>query len=353
MLKQTTVAWFALVGLLVACTSTADKKPTKPTEESTPTEKPKPTEAKADKTTDQGKDTKADKPDTKAPKAPPGLESFKATVNGEPLALQTAVAYSRGSSAVILEFSTAKPSCDAFSGNGRMLAQGEQHFSVTFASKLLQDGKREPQIGSLYFESFTKSGGSDMGTLTLTEADPKKGVKGDLDFTLLVKANEFLKTPEKKLVVKGPFEAKGCGQFLPRQEIAARPQEKLKVQVSGVDFPIQGAIVRSGNFPNKGYDLTLSTSPMTCDASWTNEDLLIRLHFAKGKAVNFVYMSGDVLTSQLNNTLGEGSPSIDVRPKGKLEGDGELMVQLKGTIDVLGHKVTTEGDVTVLRCPAQ
>ncbi|HHH31171.1 MAG TPA: hypothetical protein ENK57_22870 [Polyangiaceae bacterium] len=278
------------------------------------------------------------------------LAQLKATVNGEPLALQTAVAFSRGGRGLELVFSTATPECKDFAGNGRMLADGEQHFSVTIGPLLGKDGKESWGIGRLYFDSHTQQGG-DLGTVRVSSADPKAGVKGELSFDLQLEANEFMKKPARKLEVKGPFTAEGCGTFEREDAPAARPQSKLKLTVAGKPIPIQSALVEPTTFPDPGHDLILSTAPASCGKRASDADLTVKLNVAEGGRVQYAFAAGNLLSSQLNASPGKEGPTISATADGSLDGEGEVTITLDGELDVVGYAIAASGELVAQRCP--
>lgn len=280
-----------------------------------------------------------------------GLEGLKATVNGEPLVLKTALAFSRGGRSLEIVFSTAEPACKDFAGNGRMLADGEQSFDVTIGPLLAEDGKESWGIGKLYFDSHTRQGG-DIGTVRVESADAEKGVKGELAFDLELKANEFMKKPARKLEVKGPFTAKGCGTFDKADGPAARPQPKLTLTVAGKVFALRSALVKPTTFPAPGHELMLSTAPASCDRSANDADLTLKLNVADDGRVQYAFMAGNVLSSQLNSSPSKDGPTITAEAADDLDGDeGEVTIGLKGELDVLGYAVAATGEVVAARCP--
>jgi len=279
-----------------------------------------------------------------------GLAGLKATVNGERLPLKTAVAFSRGGRGIELAFSTATPRCQDFAGNGRMLADGEQHFSVTIGPLLAKDGKETWGIGRLYFDSHTQQGG-DLGEVSVTQADVDEGVTGALDFVLELKANDFMKKPARRLVVKGPFSAQGCGTFDDKDAPKKRPQKKLTLKVAGKPIAILAALVEPTTFPEPGHELLLSTAPASCDQGPSEADLTLKLNVAEAGRVQYAYVAGNVLSSQLNASPSADGPTLVAQPDGSLEGEGEVTIALKGELDVLGYPVVAEGEVTALRCP--
>jgi hypothetical protein len=62
-------------------------------------------------------------------------------------------------------------------------------------------------------------------------------------------------------------------------------------------------------------------------------------------------MAGEVLSSQLNATPPPGGPSIEAKPKGPLEGEGEVTIELSGQLKILDYPVSAKGRVSALRCP--
>ena len=275
-----------------------------------------------------------------------------ATLDGQPLPLKTAVVYSRGGAGLELELSTATPTCKDFSGNGRMLAHGERHFSVGLAKLLDEDGKEHWGLNRIYFDGHTQQGG-DLGKVTIAEADAEAGVKGELDFTLTLEKSEVMKRDAHVLVVKGPFVAKGCGVFTRDGGPAARPQPEAQLTVAGKTFAVNGATVAPTTFPKPGHELVLSTGAASCKASSSDEALTLKLNLDDQGRATFAHMAGQVLPSQLNMTPGDADPSLSAKAAGPLEGEGEVSFALSGKLDLLGYAVTLGGEVTALRCPAR
>ncbi len=283
--------------------------------------------------------------------SPPGLAGLEATLNGERLVLQTAVAFSRGGRSLEIVFSTAQPGCKDFEGNGRMLADGEEHFSVTVVPLLGADGKESWGIARRYYDGHTQQGG-DLGKLTITSARPEEGVEGELSFAVALKANEHMKTPARELKVEGPFTAKGCGTFKKKDWPAARPQDDLKLTVAGKAFAIQSALVEPTTFPEPGHELVLSTTPASCDKSTSDTDLTLKLNVADDGRVQYVFMAGNVLSSQLNGSPPKDGPTLVAEAPEGFGGEGEVRVALKGELDVVGYPVVTSGEVIAQRCAA-
>jgi hypothetical protein len=279
-----------------------------------------------------------------------GLGKLTATVNGEPMGLKTALAYSEGGRGIELVFSTAEPKCADFAGNGRMLADGERSFTLSVGPVLAKDGTESWGVTTIYFDSNTRQS-SELGRATLSTSDPSKTVAGDLDFTFDVKASEFLKRPAQSLVVKGAFDAKGCGIIEKEGRPPKRAQKELTLSVSGKAFDVVAAIVKPTTFPKPGHELLLSTAPASCDASPSGEDLVVKANVSADGKVQFIYMAGAVIPSQMSASVTDKEPTIEAKPDGELDGEGEVTIALSGSYDVLGYALKVDGKVSALRCP--
>lgn len=202
-------------------------------------------------------------------------------------------------------------------------------------------------ITKLYFDSHTQQG-RDLGKLTVRSADPKAGVSGELDFELALKSFGSERGPERTLVVKGPFEAKGCGALLRSDGPEARPQDGLSLKMGGAELPIVGATIRPTTFPNPGHELMLSTGPASCAEDADRTDMVLELNVDDAGDVTFAHVRGDLFPVQLNAPRHPDAPTIHV--DGPLDAAGEAKLELSGKLDVLGTELGIEGGVTALRC---
>jgi hypothetical protein len=265
-------------------------------------------------------------------------------VNGKPLVFKSAVAYSKGGSAIFLELSTANPECGDFAGKGRMLARGEKYATLIVAPVLNPDGTQETSITYMSFASHSKQG-QEIGSLSVERADPTDGIRGALDITFVAEANDFLKRPRSELTLKGPFEARGCGLFGAKD--GPSPQKGVSLKIADKAFDVVGARIKPTTFPSPGFDLELSTAPMTC-SSWDSGDVNLKLHFAKDKAVSSATLSGAVFQSPLSVSLQEKEPSIALTTKNETDTEVELVA--RGALTIMDYGVSLAGELRAIPC---
>ncbi len=336
-----------LTGLLTAACGNADKPA--PADSEAKKEK-----AAADKKADEKSDPKADKKADKPKEVPSDLVMPSVKINGEPVVMKSAVAYSTGGHATHVTFSTADVKCSDFRSMGRSLAEGELFFNLTITPQMDTSGKETPKILRASFNSYTEGRASKLKESTFTSINAAKGAEGELKLMMDTPATRVLGDPARKLEVSGAFKTKGCGVLKNKRDktLESRPQPKLKFSLVGKALPIQGATLKYRE-KDKSYSLALNTEPMSCERSHTDEGLQTKMTFDESGAVSFVYMGGAFLPTQLNNSSkmtfkvdkGAFKPGADAK--------GPVKLTLSGPKEtILGYEVMIEGEVEALWCPS-
>jgi hypothetical protein len=271
------------------------------------------------------------------------------TVNGEPIAMQTALVYSRGGRALRLFVSSAKRSCeDAASPIAK--AADEVWFRLRLAPTLQKDGSEKWGITHRRFLSLDSVG--EFGDVTVVGSELTKEAKVQLKLDWVAPKDKLVEV-QQKLHVEGTITARGCG-VLPAYErvhvvsaqAKARLQKDLNLTVAGKTIPIQGATIQPTS-DGESLKLTLSSQPLICKAGIRGADVVLH-----------VFLSGDPLEADSVRLQGdlfgaayEGDASMTAKADGPLDGSSDVTFSLDGKVDdAVGYSMTFSGKVVAEQC---
>jgi hypothetical protein len=292
----------------------------------------------------------------------PDLRGLKVKIDKRPIRLQGAVAYSAGSSAVHLAFSTVPLRCEIFDSNGRRLAKNERYFMMTFAPILQPDGgfiwgATQLHVGPYYTVNYVgldgfKLGGADVDRPVSFSVHQKLHLPapwGSAPKQNLFRPGHFFPYEDAQIDLAGEVDVPGCGLRHARVHGAPRPQDQLQFSVAGRAFPILGAQLRSyGGRP----ELTLSTSPLSCDHDNEHD---IHLRFSHDGVGDWqIVADGAVLPQKFDPHVPAIKGSL---PEGLVSGlsvtwpaEPGGLVHIEGVFALGDLPVRISGEVSAMEC---
>ena len=286
-----------------------------------------------------------DTPGSESPTEEPALPSTNpqtdlgSTVYGHPVVFDTAVAFTRGSSAIHLAFSDEPRTCDqVFELLGALEAGGAAADELVFWVDIVRPLPRRDHAG--YVPGWTRLGDDSSertsGEVEVGEVDTSRGGHTSGRIDIAVHGVGF----------DGSFDAIGCGEY-PSPRVAARTQNLL-VLFDRQQFVIEGATVQwDGNNPR----LVLTTSPHDCDQV-AESDVQIELSLG-GVAGDQV----DVLSAAVSGVRMRRSVAISpsdgalfaVTAVGP-QTSSEAVFQIDRSLSVIGAQLALEGTVFATHC---
>lgn len=264
----------------------------------------------------------------------------------EPLKIASAVAFSRGGSALHVSLSSHPLTCQDLK-RGVQRVPGEVAVDLTFAPLLAPDGKESWTVTRARFGKVTRQGS--LAPVTISTFNPQETITTELDASISF--------PPDELTLKGTFDIAGCG-LMPRDDDApVLVQNALEVTLAGKTLPMNGAtfeLERSGK-----RTLRVSTEPHTCgaavgadvaliitlpqsfDAGDANEPLSVR---AEGYALPRPIGAKEPKALSVQRAAEDtdaGAPPAD-----------RSRFELAGELSLSGYPLTIAGTVSAQRCSA-
>lgn len=270
-----------------------------------------------------------------------------ATFDGKPVTMTSALAVVTPDGKIAITVSTDPLTCKSVTGNGRAVDDGEVSFDISVVKGLQPDGSMQGVI-------VTEVMSGDNVMVTTPTAMTGDGAADqpttvDVDFSI-----DDLKTPPRKLVVKGTIDALGCAAPAAAAKPAAPlpPEMPATIEIAGKKLPIRGAFY----YPNFWPELKLTTGGETCNSGdGTPGDLEADLDWTDPKknpaAIGQITIKGALING------GGGGPSDKTFDKTKVSvtptPKGAGTVTLKADITVGKYPVRLDGKVTIVACPKQ
>ena len=156
---------------------------------------------------------------------------FTAKIDGIELPLETALAFSRGGSAIQLTMSTHPLACKHLAGRGFKVEPNEVTFDLTLAPSLAADGTTPWHITGARLGSTSRQG--QLAPASVGAFDPRGRVTTSFDAAL-----HF---PPSKLEVSGTINTLGCGILPWSDKAMVRPQKSLRLAIADKRIAINGA----------------------------------------------------------------------------------------------------------------
>ncbi len=219
-----------------------------------------------------GCDSSATAPAASTTVAPPTaptvskLSGFTATIEGKPLVLDSAVAFSRGGSALHITVSTHPLECDKIAGTGFRLEPGEALFDFTVAPVMKDEKTSVWMITGSRLGDVTRQG--ELGEVEVTAFDPREKVK------MTMKNVPLAFPPTATVMMDGSLVAEGCAIVPITSRAKVRKQDGLAVTLDGKKLLVHGA---SMSRTAKGRVLRLTTEPHACDKGGQGSDVAIEM----------------------------------------------------------------------------
>ncbi|MEM9693861.1 MAG: hypothetical protein AAGA56_15040 [Myxococcota bacterium] len=144
----------------------------------------------------------------------------------------------------------------------------------------------------------------------------------------------------------GDLSVEICGRKARPEE--PRPQPDLKLSVSGRPIKAQGVTLRRHG---KLMILRLTRAPHECASAITEGyDFYvdIALRDTEPPQLAFASLLGDVFPDE--PTGSEGKEGFVVEPKKPLSSQDDIPIEIKGTLDLRGHALTVNGQLTAKPC---
>ncbi len=255
-----------------------------------------------------------------------------------PIALQSALAFSRGGAALHITFSTHALECQHL----REAVQehpDEVHFDVTVAPLLEPDGKEQWAISSARFGQITRRG--NLGAIRISSYNPTEDVRASFDHRWPF--------PPSELTVKGDVVVKGCGVLPWSTKAKVRPQHALSASLAGKKLVINGATIEAGSDGTE--TLRLTSEPHPCGTVIGSDIAMTLTLAASGNRVSAARVEGYALARTLFKAL-DGAAITAQRAATPSVDEGSVDLAIAGEADVGGFRLSLDGTVSAERCAA-
>lgn len=262
------------------------------------------------------------------------LVGFTASIDGEPLVLDSAVAFSRGGAALHLTVSTHPLECDKMAGAGFRVEPGESLFDFTIAPVVV------PKEGEVWMVTGSRLGDvsrqGELGRAEVSAYDPRKTVVASFEGLSLA-------FPPKSVVLDGKLSATACGILPVSERAKVRRQGDLKVELDGKALVMHGASLVGER------ELRLTSEPHACDKGVAGSDVGIELTLGEGSTgFSKLRVSGYSVARPLMAKQDEAGMSVRALESTARD---ERDVALSGEIDLGGHRLLIDGVAHAERCP--
>lgn len=264
------------------------------------------------------------------------LVGFTAKVDDKELILDSALAFSRGGSALHITLSTHPIPCDKIAGAGFKLEPGEFVVDFTLAPVFQPGGKIVWKITGSRLGDVTRQGA--LGDVTVLLADPRRTVKIELDDVALV-------FPPTKLVLDGTLVAAGCGVIPLTERAKVRPQKAMRVELNGKRRVINGASVAT----IKGKrTLRLTTEPHACDKGVQGSDMGIAIALAEDGSAESLTVTGFGIPRPLRSKPGMLPANVQFDEAGQR---ALMDVAISSDLELGKDRLVMDGVARVEICP--
>ncbi len=276
--------------------------------------------------------------------------------DGRSVDVKSALAYSRGGSAIYLRVSSQPHQCSDIAprpGSGGKYGRSEEDlwFDAMITPQLKADGSTSWQVGYTYFRGTSGDFLSVPATVTAQDVSTDGTVKASFE-AIIPKPLPGLpaKFKKKPVTVSGLVTATGCGR-IEFEEVPARPQNAVVVKVAGQRTEIQSASLREGAH---GPELVLSSQPRAaCDKMHRygiDFELIIGLDGSPPKVTRLGLRGNRILMNPWAQYRTD-KPGLDFTANGAILQNSEpIELTLNGTADLMGYPVSVEGQVSAQQC---
>ena len=282
--------------------------------------------------------------DTTTPAPPAELPELKVSLNGEPVQIRDAAAYSRIGGDIAIVFSDGDLPCSEFKYVAVKPGNGSTVLSLTIAELLQPDGSTITALNNIVHLPRV---GLPLGSplpWSWTSRELDRSVSASIDLT------HTISMTDETLQMQGRFTARGCGLVPnPHAELpAARPQTDATISLSGKVIDIHSAILRPTTFPITGHELTLSTTAAGCTTGIREELLTMELIFGENRRVEHATLKGEMLGRMKNDTALASKNTIEVQTDDLHAATEEIPLNLSGVMDINDYALQANGTVMAL-----
>lgn len=273
------------------------------------------------------------------PAAPPEPQEpeplVSVTVDAEPIAMNGVVLDARGANLARLVLAGEHLTCD-YGPPG-----DEPRLALTLVRGLGDTGWRVPRI------ELAVGGDSGDAVFALSDA-PKVQLPKAIGDTMAIRTHfnvpVTLGGNPVRVELDGALPATGCGSFEPGSH-EADPLPDLIVAVDQEALPIVGATYRRDR-ATRHHNLTLSTSPLSCDDDAKEAEVVIELTLDRiGRSVEAAVVRGLRVGSPEAATLSNKDVSTKLRGLGR-----SVHVEIAGQASIAGYPFTFEGQAPFSIC---
>ena len=279
--------------------------------------------------------------------APEPVEGVSAKVDGTAIDISHAIAYSEYGTKYKVVFADHPLGCDA--ADGILEPDQGNHVLLSFQRRIQSDGSYPWTMTDmgLFPQSLSFK---EPRALDWTLDEDTRHLSGTIDLTEVLPASEVFNRPEHTLAIGGTFRARYCGTTGTFQH-PSRPQEDLRVQVTGNTFPITSAILRPVDNLGARWALQLGSNPASCDSSWPDGPVLVTLTYTEAGEVTHAHLYGEGISPQLNYNVAATDATIRVQGASPIPESGEVELTVDGAMAGLVHRLRLSGTVSATICP--
>lgn len=280
------------------------------------------------------------KPARKPSGTPRRQTKLTVTRDGQPVAIEQALAWLDTNGTLKFTASSVAVGCDEVTGTMRRHYDGEVTFDVSVGSVLQPDGSRRGMIKQTYFEGMTNQ--RDAETVVSGGGAPGQSSTVEVDFT-----STGVGKDKHALVVKGTIDALGCEVTATKQTPPALPPEMpATLEIAGKKLAIRGArLTKVGDWPQ----LSLTTGGEACKpaAGAVEGELRVELTWMKkdDPVPGQITLGGSIMKPVMDQRFDR--KKLSIKPAPPVAGE----VEIKGDIVAGGYPVKLDGKVTVVECP--
>lgn len=325
---------FALAGLvIVACTPAGgDSKVTAPNSASTaPAQVAPESSSKAAAAPAAGGDAASSGPEWK--------------LHGERVVLKSALMKSYGGQMRTLYLSAGPITCDNIKEHGTIM-HTEKVMTIRIAPSM--KATEAPLVEVVYPTSDKNISTMrlDSHTLKMPPAAEQGIVKMPIDIDF--KDSRMDSRPEQSVTFKGPVEFKDCGVFPASTDGEPLPQPKLKLEVSGENVEIKGAVLLPDD---KEPRLILTSEPNGCKRD-SFADVMVELRYKGNAGLGSATLMGNRLASSYQSSSEKEMKKIKTKLPAKLPSPGsKVEIPVDGELGLpFDQKLKFSGSLTALVC---
>jgi hypothetical protein len=266
---------------------------------------------------------------------------ISATWQKRPLKLASALAFSRGGSALNVTFSSHPIAC-ADLRRGVQKHPAETSFALTFSPVLQRDGTEAWSVSRARFGQVTRQG--KLAPVMLSTFKPTETINAKLDLSLLF--------PPHELTLNGSLEIKGCGLMPVTDQARVLRQNDLSLTLAGQPIPMNGATLVT---KREHRLLRISSEPHGCKSA-AGSDVVVTVVLPLDSEVPIgVRVDGYRLPRTLGVKVKPGALNVERITEGAAGGGAATPADqgrwsIAGDLEVAGYALHTEGSVQAQIC---